>query len=403
MDRDSTRQTSSVATLLLATSLLLHARAAAASNVLANAFVGPGMVECDRGACDFIRVAGARPDPCHIRTRAHKYDRAFEGLADMSMSSDPNGDEPGYYGSAANIDSHFPLNFAEIEEGCTAKCNNCIFSPTAVISGPALLDCRNGRCSQFTTDVDFDCGGALEAASDSHGSFDTVFDQFVGYEGINSTRLIEIPVGCKLDCSGCTAQTFVGTPKTTPGNQKTICVTEEDCKNAGANLGLTVFRADDDYRTKGCYSKNGKAFFSRGTTVEMSAHDLPGVQMRVFCDGTAPPKPGYVVCVTEQDCKNAGADLGLTVFHVDDDYPTKGCFSKNDKAFFSQGTTEEMSTHDLPGLQQRLHCDRSRVFSQMLNVEAPELVLMQEASTSSVAVLKLIPATVVVGLAIVLL
>merc|ERR1711933_311577 len=82
------------------------------------------------------------------------------------------------------------------------------FAPTTVISGPALLDCRNGRCSQYATHVDgdFDCGGAIEAASGSHGSFWTTTDAFHGYEGINSARPIRIPAGCTLDCSGCSSR-----------------------------------------------------------------------------------------------------------------------------------------------------------------------------------------------------
>jgi len=44
-----------------------------------------------------------------------------------------------------------------------------------------------------------------------------------------------------------------------------------------------------EYFTKGCYSKTGssKVFFSPGTEEEMSTTDLPGLQVRVYCDDVA--------------------------------------------------------------------------------------------------------------------
>ncbi len=50
--------------------------------------------------------------------------------------------------------------------------------------------------------------------------------------------------------------------------------------------------------------------------------------------------------------------MGITGgFYTSDNYPAKGCFSKNDKAFFSPGTDEEMTTTDLQGIQKRIWCD----------------------------------------------
>lgn len=44
---------------------------------------------------------------------------------------------------------------------------------------------------------------------------------------------------------------------------------------------------------------------------------------------------------------------------VEGDYPSKGCFSKGGRVFFSDGTIEDMSTTELPGIQERIICGGS--------------------------------------------
>ena len=61
-------------------------------------------------------------------------------------------------------------------------------------------------------------------------------------------------------------------------------------------------------------------------------------------------------CVTADECEAKAEALGLDDFYVGD-YPTKGCFRKNSKAFFSEGTGEEMSTTGLDGEQKRIWCE----------------------------------------------
>jgi hypothetical protein len=61
-------------------------------------------------------------------------------------------------------------------------------------------------------------------------------------------------------------------------------------------------------------------------------------------------------CVTADECQAKAEALGLADFYVGD-YPTKGCFRKNSKAFFSEGTEEEMSTTGLDGEQKRIWCE----------------------------------------------
>lgn len=49
--------------------------------------------------------------------------------------------------------------------------------------------------------------------------------------------------------------------------------------------------------------------------------------------------------------------MGLDQSVYEGDYKTKGCFQKNDRVFFSNGTKEEMSIDKLPGNKKRVYCD----------------------------------------------
>lgn len=179
---------------------------------LADTFVGPGLVECNRGECEFSVdfALSASSDPCHTRTHDHMYDSSFQELS--FVYTDPSNDDgnPSFYRYASNIDTDFPDEYVKIQEGCTATCTGCSFAPTETIQGPAQVECDDGRCIWYTTDPNFECGTEIEAASDSYGSFSTLLwwentsHSFYGYEGINSSVLpINIPGTCKLDCSGC--------------------------------------------------------------------------------------------------------------------------------------------------------------------------------------------------------
>lgn len=61
-------------------------------------------------------------------------------------------------------------------------------------------------------------------------------------------------------------------------------------------------------------------------------------------------------CVTADECKARSKALGIEDFYVGD-FPSKGCFKKNDKAFFSEGTEDEMSATNLDGQQKRIWCE----------------------------------------------
>jgi hypothetical protein len=65
-----------------------------------------------------------------------------------------------------------------------------------------------------------------------------------------------------------------------------------------------------------------------------------------------------VPCLTADECNSKRKEMGITGgFYMSGDYQTKGCYYKNDKAFFSPGTEDQMTTTDLPGIQQRIWCD----------------------------------------------
>jgi hypothetical protein len=104
-------------------------------NAVFDTFIGPGVVECNQGECEFSVKAGRGCiDPCHTRTHYHMYDMSFIDVADVSVdpSNDNIIDEPCFFKYAKHIDAHYPDQYVDIEEGCTAKCSGCIFAPTDI-------------------------------------------------------------------------------------------------------------------------------------------------------------------------------------------------------------------------------------------------------------------------------
>ena len=62
-------------------------------------------------------------------------------------------------------------------------------------------------------------------------------------------------------------------------------------------------------------------------------------------------------CVSSEECDSKRKDLGIQDFYKYEDAPTKGCFQKNNKAFFVNGTIEEMSDPNVAGITERIWCD----------------------------------------------
>ncbi|KAL3812007.1 hypothetical protein ACHAXA_001314 [Cyclostephanos tholiformis] len=65
-----------------------------------------------------------------------------------------------------------------------------------------------------------------------------------------------------------------------------------------------------------------------------------------------------VPCLTADECDEKRKKMGITEgFYNSEDFQIKGCYFKNDKAFFSLGTEDEMTTTELPGILTRIWCD----------------------------------------------
>lgn len=69
----------------------------------------------------------------------------------------------------------------------------------------------------------------------------------------------------------------------------------------------------------------------------------------------APSKGKSDACITEYECDKRQAEMEFTDFRVGE-FPTKGCFSKNGVAYWSNGIVEKITTSALPGEQKRIWC-----------------------------------------------
>ena len=97
-------------------------------------FVGPGVVECDDGRCEFsVDPSLGCADPCHTQAHQHMNGMAFKHVASTNSNVVVAGGQVCYKKQAENINSNFPDKYVAIEKGCTAKCTGCSFSPTVDI------------------------------------------------------------------------------------------------------------------------------------------------------------------------------------------------------------------------------------------------------------------------------
>ena len=193
----------------------------------------------------------------------------------------------------------------------------------------------------------------------------------------------------------------------------TPCLSLEECDQRRQELGFNAFYTGV-FPTHGCFFKGENSFFGEGGTVEeMSESDLLGVRERIWCKTAVVPEIPTVVptpsgtvfstvvpssgpsqmssteapssqssassteapsdatsdatsgapsdgaktpCLSQEECDQKRQELGFSEFHVGE-FPSKGCFYKNQKAFYGEGgTTEEMAAEFLPGLQERIWC-----------------------------------------------
>mmetsp|Transcript_13804 Transcript_13804/g.24968 ORF Transcript_13804/g.24968 Transcript_13804/m.24968 type:complete len:293 (+) Transcript_13804:206-1084(+) len=194
-------------------------------------FVGPGVLECNNAVCTFeVDEELGCADPCHTLSGRHMYDYPFSSISNLSSpnysgASDAISNdglvrslsEPCSYRKAKNINTWEP-ELISIEEGCTARCTGCTFAgPTISVQGAATLECIDGRCVKYVHGNTFQCGNAIEAASEASGSIsilsdgEDISDNFYGFEGINGS--INLPATCSLECTGCKSYPIVRLPK----------------------------------------------------------------------------------------------------------------------------------------------------------------------------------------------
>mmetsp|Transcript_1379 Transcript_1379/g.3032 ORF Transcript_1379/g.3032 Transcript_1379/m.3032 type:complete len:694 (-) Transcript_1379:93-2174(-) len=172
--------------------------------------------------------------------------------------------------------------------------------------------------------------------------------------------------------SGCLSYSTTAPPVPGPSTpsemERTACLTEEECDAIRQSRDIGSFIAGE-FPSKGCFAKNGIVYWGRGGSMEdISESDLPGVQERIWCEkevlndgnnngnGDGDAGETTTACTTSSECDEKRLEMGLTKF-VPGDYPSKGCFSKNEIAYWSDGSVEDISVADLPGVQERIWCD----------------------------------------------
>jgi len=156
---------------------------------------------------------------------------------------------------------------------------------------------------------------------------------------------------------------------TTTSSSTKFCLSEAECRVKATEMNLPFFVSD--HTTKGCYTKNSKVFYSPGGSEEdMSTTELTGVLERVYCEDELPwqtsnlekevveeeEEEAVKFCLSQDECQAKSTEMNMQFIILGDHTTTKGCFMKNGKVFYSQGTTAEMSTTELSGIQVRVYC-----------------------------------------------
>ena len=150
-------------------------------------------------------------------------------------------------------------------------------------------------------------------------------------------------------------------------SSKKFCLSEAECRVKATEMNLPFFVSE--HTTKGCYTKNSKVFYSPGGTEEdMSTTELSGVLTRVDCEEELPWQTSNLekeetaveeaekFCLSQDECQAKSTEMNMQFIILGDHTTTKGCFMKNSKVFYSQGTEAEMSTTELSGIQVRVYC-----------------------------------------------
>ena len=101
------------------------------------------------------------------------------------------------------------------------------------------------------------------------------------------------------------------------------------------------------------------------------------------------------VCLTKEDCKDVANNSDMD-FISGDDFPTKGCFKRDDNVmYWSEGTVSEMAVVGLPGRQERVFCGRDS--SSSIQTALYESVEEETSSSSSHTRVGLVVASIAVA------
>ncbi|EJK53844.1 hypothetical protein THAOC_26637 [Thalassiosira oceanica] len=158
-------------------------------------------------------------------------------------------------------------------------------------------------------------------------------------------------------------------------SEDVACQTSQQCDDMREELGYEKLFVGNDYPANGCFQKGGRMYFGSGGSPAQNAEpNLPGVLERVWC------KQAPTTCLTDRQCDERRQELGISVYRVDTNYPSKGCFKKGNVAYFGiGGNVSDMSTTELPGARERIQC----VGSASGRVGEPPIMTSTMATTAA--------------------
>mmetsp|Transcript_24811 Transcript_24811/g.55595 ORF Transcript_24811/g.55595 Transcript_24811/m.55595 type:complete len:492 (+) Transcript_24811:256-1731(+) len=174
-------------------------------------------------------------------------------------------------------------------------------------------------------------------------------------------------------------------------SEDVACQTSQQCDDMREELGYGKLFVGF-YPAKGCFRKGERMYFGIGGTLAQKVKpNLPGVLERVWCtemdaggaEQAAQEQQAPTTCLTERQCDDRRQELGISVYRVGTNYPSKGCFKKGPVAYFGiGGSVSEMST-ELPGARERIQC----VGSASGLVVAPPTTTSTTTTTTTTAVI----------------
>lgn len=154
------------------------------------------------------------------------------------------------------------------------------------------------------------------------------------------------------------------------------CTSEQACRDAAAAADMSITVGEFRIQTKGCFTKGGRAFWSPADTYEeMASEPLYPNQERLYCDGDSNDLSDLIIedgseevalikrsggdvqyCMSAVKCEESSQLQGLESFQSGDWQTTKGCFSKNGAAYWSNGSPEQITAEVVAPLQERVYC-----------------------------------------------